>query len=681
MGKRNFKRKGSYAPKKARLLKVGELLAPSPTSDSLNIGYSQIEFPTCGSDSDRTSSFLHNGSNTSSIASSSFSVTSKNSTNLEADGSFPDFLDGSYYVRIPEATTENVPYDDTTEEDDTSLEQFHVDPALPKEKVVKEFLTGRNIQMAVQLLHLCNESQVALHYYDKFLSLFQSYAELSLEDSWWKTIPTRRNLLKKLKSKLETANPVICTLTSTEDIVPKFSFLEQLKDMLSMPYFQDIESCCVNSKKEDRFKMYQPGSEEGLSELPCAQWYKDTYRKTIGDSPIYVDPATQVSYHNWLFCIKFYNDKTGCSAMEGSYSLEPLVFTTGILRRHIQESHDAWRHLGFIPSRTINKEDVKQKGTNVGEHSLSFTHECLSILLKEVVELQRNPPLLTLNLFGEVCNVRLILEVACVMGDQLSQDSTHCCRKKINAGGAGRVHRACMTSFTNALKPHSSECTPVPKKVIDDLSEIVWMYEDDDKREAHFASSFPIGATGVGPIETQIMDVTKIRAKVAREILEKVFSVYPVKNAWSDISFGSNENGIHYATVDDAMHYNSGGLFLYLAQIAFQGLTPSEAEELEGYMREDYTLNRSSVRYDLPRGKFSAGFTNCTLLTASEKVGIIYALYLSLGTKRVSDLYKRSILRQQQKYLDISCFNVSSRACESSVRSRACGSSVRSSAP
>ena len=183
------------------------------------------------------------------------------------------------------------------------------------------------------------------------------------------------------------------------------------------------------------------------------------------------------------------------------------------------------------------------------------------------------------------------------MGDQLSQD-THCCWKKINAGGAGRVHRACMTSFINALKPHNHECTPVPKKVIDDLSEIVWLYEDDDKREAHYASSFPIGATGTGPIETQIMDVTKIRAKVTREILEKVFSVYPVKNAWSDVSFGSNKNGIHYASVDNAMHYNSGGLFLYLAQIPFQGLTPTEAEELERYMREDYTTNRSSVQYD-----------------------------------------------------------------------------------
>ena len=250
MGKRNFKRKGSYAPKKARLLKVGELLAPLQHSDSPATGYSEIEFPTCGSDSERTSSFVHNHSNTSSIASSSSTIASKKSNNSEAEASYQDFLaDGSYYVHIPETTSQNDTCDDTTEDDDDTLlellEERHVDPALPKEKVVKEFLSGPNIQMAVQLLHLCNESQVALHYYDKFLELFQSYAELNLEDSWWKTIPSRRNLLKKLKSKLQTVDPVICTLSSTKDIVPRFSFLEQLKDLLSMPYFQDIESCCV----------------------------------------------------------------------------------------------------------------------------------------------------------------------------------------------------------------------------------------------------------------------------------------------------------------------------------------------------------------------------------------------------------------------------------------------------
>ena len=669
MGKRNFKRKGTYAPKKPRLMLVGERLARLANQPSLNedadcidAGGANDEFPTW--DSNSLPGSKH--SNTSSIAPSSSSVASKKTVNSDAAVSYSEdpLANGSYYVHIPETAAPTNPIPPSTAE--TSQEDQA--PYNDHENVAVEFLSGENIQMAVELLHLCNESQVALHYYDKFLALFQSYGKRGLDESWWKSIPSRKTLVNKLKSNLSAVEPEICPLTSTEDIVPRFSFLDQLKDLLSMPYFQDIKSCCVNPNKDDRFKMYQPGVDEGLSELPCAQWYKDTYQKTIGDSPLYIDPVTQETYHNWLFCLKWYNDKTGVSAMEGSYSLEPLVFTTGILRRHVQESHDAWRHIGFIPSRTINKEDTKKKGTKPGEQSLSFTHECLSILLHEVVELQKTPPLLTINLFGEVCKVRLILEVACVMGDQLSQD-THCCRKKINAGGAGRVHRACMTSFSDALKPHVSKCIPVPKKVIDDLCELVWMEEDDETREAHYLSSFPVGGTGTGPIETQIMNVTKLRAKVSREILEKVFSVYPVKNAWSDVSFGSNENGIHFATVDDPMHYNSGGLFMYLAQIAFKGLKPSEAEELEGYMRDDYTKNRSSVRYDLPRGKFSAGFTNCTLLTASEKVGIIYALYLSLGTKRVSNLYKKSILRQQQKYLDISCYEVSRPSGGASVRS------------
>ena len=75
-------------------------------------------------------------------------------------------------------------------------------------------------------------------------------------------------------------------------------------------------------------------------------------------------------------------------------------------------------------------------------------------------------------------------------------------------------------------------------------------------------------------------------------------------------------------------------------------------------MREDFANARSSVRYDLPRGKFTAGFTNCTLLTASKKVGLMFSLYLSLGTQRVINIYQRNILRQQRKYLNMSCYQV-----------------------
>jgi hypothetical protein len=148
----------------------------------------------------------------------------------------------------------------------------------------------------------------------------------------------------------------------------------------------------------------------------------------------------------------------------------------------------------------------------------------------------------------------------------------------------------------------------------------------------------------------------ELRSKVARDILGSVLTMYPVKNSWTDISFGSNSNGIYRATLDDPMHYHSSGLFSYIGEIAFKSLLPSEATLVEQFLREDASV-RSSNRYNLPKGKFTSGFTSCSLLTASEKVGIVHALYHSLATKRVADIYEVSILRQQQKYLNMKCFS------------------------
>ena len=58
----------------------------------------------------------------------------------------------------------------------------------------------------------------------------------------------------------------------------KFPFLDMLLDLFLAPYFQDIELCCVNLDENSPFGMYKPAAQEGLSELPCAQWYKDTYQ-------------------------------------------------------------------------------------------------------------------------------------------------------------------------------------------------------------------------------------------------------------------------------------------------------------------------------------------------------------------------------------------------------------------
>ena len=509
----------------------------------------------------------------------------------------------------------------------------------------------------VELLNMCMHAKVPLDFYERVLRMFKNHAWLHVDDDYkttWKSIPTTRdNLLKVLKAQIPCVQPTSYAVTSTHDIVPKFPFINQLVDLFSTPFFQDITACCVNSNEESRFLKYQPPPGEGLSELMGAKWYKETYDLRIGDEPLHFDTVSGKYYHNWLCPLVGYNDKIAVSAMEGSYSLEPMMFSLGVLRRETREQDSAWRHLGFIPSRSEKKKRKETPGQQA-EQALAFTHECLSILLADVVALQREPPLLTLNLFGKQYNIRLIVEVAFVIGDQLSQD-THCCRKKSNSGGAGRAHRSCLTSFIGATKPQAAGCRPISKKVLDSLCAVIWQYEDGDKQTDYLLHKLP-------PVHTQVMkkkviSLMKTRSQVARDILEKVFSLYPVHNAWSEVSFGANQNGIHRAAVDDPMHYNASGLFAYLGKIAFGGLKPAEAETLEGFMREDFSV-QSSVRYDLPRGKFTRGFTNCTLLTSNEKVGIMHALYLSLGTPRVAEIYQVSILRQQQKYADLSCFDV-----------------------
>ena len=106
--------------------------------------------------------------------------------------------------------------------------------------------------------------------------------------------------------------------------------------------------------------MYRPTPGDGLSEVVCGQWYSETYNLRIAGNATYLDPATNIEYSNWLLPVIFYNDKMGVSAMEGSYSLEPLLFTLGVIRRTYRENEDSWRHLGFIPAPFLTKE--KKKG-------------------------------------------------------------------------------------------------------------------------------------------------------------------------------------------------------------------------------------------------------------------------------------------------------------------------------
>ena len=510
----------------------------------------------------------------------------------------------------------------------------------------------------IDLINCCNQAGTSIKFFDDFLRLLKRHVRLGFDIL---KAPKRSTFMDKLATELRA--PQAEVVTSVDGyIVPRYNFLDQLLDLLSTEYFESVESCCVNVEEACRYAQYVPPIGEGESEVMGSKWSRTTHKEKIQSHPTFTDPNSGIVYHNWLLPLIIYNDKTGVGAMEGKYTLEPLMFTVAVIRREFREKAEAWRHMGFVPKH--NSGSSKEESCDVevdAEERLGVFHRILSLLLESLEGYQKNPPLLHLKLFGQMVRIRPILDVAFVIGDQLSQDH-HCGRKKVNSGGASRAHRACMCSFQTAGKA-DVVCHPVDKKTIHNLITTIQQGEDKNIRTNLCIATYPTDED-LGPrhplsIDTRKKRISfstllKTRSATAREILEKTYGIYPVKNAWFPISFGATTNGIYEATLDDPFHFSESGMFMYLISVAFKGLLPADAKKIEKYLREDFSA-RCSVRYDLPRGKFSPGFTNCTLLTGSEKVGLVFSLYLSLGTKRVSDIFHSNIIRQQTKYLDHNC--------------------------
>ena len=156
---------------------------------------------------------------------------------------------------------------------------------------------------------------------------------------------------------------------------------------------------------------------------------------------------------------------------------------------------------------------------------------------------------------------------------------------------------------------------------------------------------------GLKEQEKEALKLVERRAKIAALVLEDVLSTYKTQNAWTPISFGANADGIHRATVDDFMHYFESGLGMYVGKVAFLGLTKSERKKVEAITSNLFHNLRSGVLSTYPRGRFHSGFSNMTLLTASEKIGMLFSLHIVLRTEKGKEVFETAMKRQQHKYM------------------------------
>lgn len=442
--------------------------------------------------------------------------------------------------------------------------------------------------------------------------------------------PLRSTLLKTLRLKLgDQSPPLPISVAITPDRrteLAKFSILAQIKDLMASTDFQILDNLVVNQDSSIRFQKYVTPANEDMLEVNSGQWYVDTYDEMVKDIE-----------NEWLFPLIFYIDKTGTDALQ-RFPLEPLMLTTSVLKRAIREKASAWRHVGFVPPC----EDA----TASPEETMQYFHKCLEILLEDLIQLQRSPPEVQISINGLTVKKRLILPVAFVMGDQPSQDK-HCGRKAAYCVGAGRIHRQCMTSSLSACST-SQPCCAVSRTNVHKLADLARLTLAELNGIVNV--SLPNGEVRN---KRKLLLFLKRRTKFSRMVLGKVYSMYPISNAWSNVCFGANKAGIYRASLDDPMHYSDSGAFLYLAQVTFLSMTQSERLEMEKIIKIYFEGKRSSVRDDLPRGKFSAGFTRTTLLTAGEKIGLIFSVFITLGTVKGALHFRKVLRRLQDKYEEL----------------------------
>ena len=485
----------------------------------------------------------------------------------------------------------------------------------------------------VEVYKLCMAHGTSLQFVDDLFRLVKQKAKVGLDITKVKRRETFMKSLRKKMGPCATPMPESVVTATSEISVPKFSFLEQVKDLIASSDFQDLQNLVLNTDIETRFQRYAPEEDEMLLEIHSAKWYRETYDYLVTDAE-----------NDWLFPIVFYADKTGTDVMQ-RFPLEPLMFSTSVLKRNVRERSISWRHVGFVPP--------SDAGINNPEKNLQVYHDSLAVLLSELIHYQRSPPTITFTLGGQQVTKRFLFPVAFIIGDQQAQDK-HCCRKAVNNGGAGRIHRRCMCSSMTGTDTSGRYCrvgcgTKI-RQNIERLTEIVQHGRDLQPVVSEAIGDVPFTAQQRLRLEAYI----KRRSRCARSILEKVYSTYAVNNAWSHVCFGRNPEGVYRATLDDPMHYCDSGSFMYLAKVAFLSMTETERVEMEGIIKSYFVSKRSGVREDLPKGKFSSGFTRTTLLTAGEKVGLIFALFVALGTMKAHSLFTKVIIRGQKKYETVS---------------------------
>lgn len=395
-----------------------------------------------------------------------------------------------------------------------------------------------------------------------------------------------------------------------------FDFESMVLDLLGDTYiFGNLDHLVLD--KERPYMPYKNTTGVATEMLDGSWWGGSIPRlKELKEDPF----CEEVEF---ILPIMMYVDKTG-TTMNQRYSLEPLVFTTPLIRKELRTNASAYRLFAYLPELEMKSASEKDfiNRKNPGATAQAY-HLALSHVLKMFEDVQNKGIVHWLRLGPYRKKVRIRPELACILNDGKSADMIT--TRVPSSYSHRRISRACHT-----LAKKADQTTNTCKFVelndkLRELMDVVGMSAKEIQEDPRFLTS-----NQTKPSEEEALGIVR----EAKKKLDKL-SFHPVKNAFVArcIRFGLDPRNIWGANPVDLMHAFQSGILMYIVKMVLEGLPPLKQVKLDRLVHKMFNRLRTKERAAYPRMNFSKGYSKLTLLTSDEWAGKLFVLLIVLQTQ------------------------------------------------
>jgi hypothetical protein len=368
--------------------------------------------------------------------------------------------------------------------------------------------------------------------------------------------------------------------------------------------------------------------------------------------------------------------------------MEPVALVDSRLTDKAKRDPENWILLGYMPEiermSAAMRRTFSARGSAENMMARDY-HHCMSVMLAPLMDFIVTQPIVKSRRGQFIRRQKVITEIPLVTLDNKAACMA-CARVTSKGPASNRMTRRCLTSFSDASKPHHV-CFPVDGYLVQLLSQAalgctygahavdngVPDLQHGPVRQliqarlgrdhgGTFLAAPPVDHTlqlpsiplsdhldrwlqyldtlGTDTKRKTAIRVRRQREKLAELLLKKVLGSKVVDNPFARLPYGANRNEIHAATTADILHVIKNGLVPKLLVIIFGLMPDSQQAAIDRHVDHMFAsgMNRSCETDRLPRVSFHKGYTKLTELSGSERMGQVFVLALLLRTKTGREL-------------------------------------------